>query len=189
MSEQATADDKTLDLINQLVRKLFKLRRKQVTLKQKFDEDKDRRKAAFESEDKKLEAQISKVSKKLRGLVKQNRGLLITRGKSFATLFGKFSYRDLPSAFKVTDKVAALKVARKLGILRKVCSVKVTYSVETDKLEQYLNGHPEHHKAFEDCIEWPGKKQESLSVKPNDTYLTRHDSKGLTAKGVTLGVD
>lgn len=185
MSKQA-ADPALLQEINELFRKLAGLLRRQVSLKLDYDRDNDQRKAAFDQENSLIEEEMTEVKQLLAELIKDHRAELFTgKLKSFATQFASFSFRDVPTKFKVTNKQEALAVAKQLGIMRKVCSIKVTYTVDAEKLESYLASHSEHTELFIDFIEQPSKP-ESLTAKPNDTFHATHDTERLTNQSIKL---
>lgn len=185
MSKQ-TADPALLQQINEVFRTLAALIRHQISLKLDYDKDNDRRKAEFDRAHSALEQEISEKKVELAGLVKGHRSVLVTgKLKGFATQFASFSFREVPTRFKVTDRQAALAVARQLGIMRKVCGIKVTYAVDSEKLQKYLETHPEHIENFADYVEQP-QTSESLSVKPNDTFHATHDTERLTNQSIKL---
>lgn len=185
MSKQ-TANPALLQQINELFRTLAALIRRQVSLRLDYDRDNDRRKAEFDRENSALEQEISEKKDELAGLVEGHRAELVTgRLKGFATQFASFSFREVPTKFKVTDKQAALAAAKKLGVMRKVCSIKVTYVVDAEKLQKYLDTHPEYIEDFADYVEQP-HTSESLSVKPNETFHATHDTERLTNQSIKL---
>jgi len=134
-----------------------------------------------------LDTQLEAAKARLLEAVQQS-GLLTTGSKSFSTLLAAFLSKDLPVKFKVNDPIGVLRRAKKLGITRLIADRKVTYVVNPDKLQEYLNEHPEHAEEFEPFLRLPGVKH-WFGVRPNDTYLTTLDTNRLTNKIIPLTDD
>lgn len=183
---KTSASPELLGKINELFRTLADLIRRQAQLKLDFKKKSDQLKGRFDRANTQIEEEVKSIKIQLKELIVENRSVLFSgKMKSFATLFASFSFRNVTTRFKVTDKAAALKEARRLGIMRKVCSKQVVYTMDPSKLKAYLDTHPEHFERFADYIEL-GDTNESLSVKPNETYHAQHDTKRLTAEAITL---
>lgn len=186
MSAPDTSTTDIIEQLNQLARELFDLLRRQAKLKEEFTEESSRRKQVFELRNADLEDAISTTKRQLRELVDTHRQRLIKSGKkSFATVVATYYYRMTQSKFRLTDKSAAEALARKLGVLRKVSSVKVVFTVDPDKLAKWLSANPEHKQAFAPFVKEPSSG-ESLSLKPNETYLVQHGTDRISNDAITL---
>lgn len=181
------ASKTTINRINALSRRIFRLNSKRAALKSKHQAAQDRLKSKFSAEDTKLKAQFDSDTAELAGLVRKQKDRLVEPGKqSFVTMFAKFGFRRSKTA-KVVDKDGVDKKIRDLGITKQVAKrrVVVVYDFQLELLEELLEKRPDLKPEFDGLIEWPGDK-ESLNVKPNEAYFTQHDSSRLSDKAIPL---
>ncbi|HEX8390406.1 MAG TPA: hypothetical protein VF597_03225 [Candidatus Saccharimonadales bacterium] len=198
MLDHAQKLDAIVRQLNELARQLFDLARlrKKVTDEYKADQEarksayeaeRDRRKVAFDTVISPIQFQIDQARKEMTELVSQHRSALLTGSlKSFATTMAIFSYRKAPLSFKLEDSTAATAVARKLGILRQVGKMRISWDIDPAKLKTYLDTHPGAVESFADCVRFADPDAQSLSAKPNDAYLTMHDSDQLSDAAIKL---
>jgi len=181
------ASKTTINRINMLSRRIFRLNSKREAIKTKHRAAQERLKTKFLAEDTKLKAQFDSDTAELAGMVRSNKARLVEPGKqSFVTMFAKFGFRSSKTA-KVVNKDGIDKKIRELGITKQVAKrrVVVVYDFQLELLEALLEERPELKVEFDGLIEWPGDK-ESLNVKPNEAYFTQHDSSRLSDKAIPL---
>lgn len=165
---------------------LFDLVRRQDQIKLDYRVKEQALKEDFEVENSKLEAEIQSLRRQLADMVKSNRSsLLVATKKSFATAYAKFYYRRPSSKLKITNKAGVIETARRLGIVRQICNFKWLITPDIDKLARYLEINGEYIEQFDEFIDWPST-EDSLSVKPNTSYLTTHDPRRLSDRAIKL---
>lgn len=186
MKEQDAAVTRVIANLNELARELLELRATQANLKAEFAAEEARRKQAFEMRHDDLVSRIQTLKRQIRELITKHRTSLIKSGKkSFATLVATYSYRNASTKFKITDKSGVVGVGRNKGILRKICKISVVYTPNAQKLEKWLDTHPEDRDAFEPFIVY-GSAGESLSLKPNESYLVQHGKDRISNESINL---
>lgn len=189
MSEQVSSRDQLIEKINELAKRLFALLREQSQLKNSYQAKEEERKQTFEASNTPLEQDIAAIKRELRSLVFANRSSLLIAGKkSFVTLVAILAFRWSSGSFAITDKTKAYDIARRLGVLRKVSTIKVKFTINSSKLEAYLRSHPEHAEDFADVVKRT-EAGDSLTIQPNSPYLVDYDGKRLTPPSISLSSD
>lgn len=162
-----TSKHRVVILIDITLRELFDLLRRQDENTAAYEKAQQELKDRFMGNRSRIARKIDENRSVLRGLILANRAMLLPgKIKSFSTMHGAFSFRNITTQFRVTDPKQALDAARKLGIVRKVAKIKVSWIVDPALLQSYLESNPEDLEAFLDCIEPGGETTEHLSVKP-----------------------
>ena len=82
------------------------------------------------------------------------------------------------------DGEGVMAMARKIGVVRKIADPIRAYKLNRKKFIAWLKKHPEHYEAFDEYLEISDK--ESLSIKPNSTYMVTHDSQRISPPSVTI---
>lgn len=133
-----------------------------------------------------IEEEIARVDQELSSMIEEHRPSLIAKGRqSFATMAAVFQFRHTQSKPRVTDATAALETARRLGVVRKVARLTHVWKLDATKLLEWLEKNGEHRDEFDEFIE-PSAERESLSLKPNGTYVVLHDGNRISPPAVTI---
>ena len=135
--------------------------------------------AGFEGEIKALDTQIA-------NLIKQHRKELIKAGKkSFVIMSATFQLRKFGEKTEVKDAKAIMDVARKLGIVRRIAKLTMSWKFNQAKFFAWLDEHGELRSKFEDHLEVKDAG-ESLTMAPNSNYTVHHDSKRISPPSISI---
>lgn len=119
-------------------------------------------------------------------IIEMNRSALIAEGKkSFVTMWVVFQFRTVRSKTIVKDAVGIMKTARKLGMVRKIAALRTEWKLDTKKFLAWLDAHGEKHTYFADFIDYI-EESESLTMQPNETYVTQHDSERISPPSIKI---
>ncbi len=109
------------------------------------------------------------------------------KAKSFATTFAVVRSRTTPVEAAVTDQAEAVRLALRAGIFKQVGQVVRVRTVDLDKLQAWLAANPNHKYAKRlAALVSPAGTKKSLSIRPNDGYLTSYDPRRLTPNSTPL---
>lgn len=121
-------------------------------------------------------------------LIKHNRTALIKEGKQpFTIMMAVFQLRHQQAKLRITDANGIMNVARRLGVVRKIGRVHVSWKLDREKFLGWLQEHPELRHSFDEFIE-ETPAGETLTARPNDNYTVNHDSKRLVPPSVAIRV-
>lgn len=172
--------------ISDLLKRLFDVARRRKQLKNEYDQRLGALKAIYERDDKVYAQQLKEAKSALYELVTENKSKLLTGTlKSFAMLYGKVAFKQKRKTFKVTDKSAVEKLARKDRILTSVGQFERVWKPDAKKLEQWLERNPDKAAQYEAFVERDGGYDE-IFAQPNDAYLTKFDPNRLSNESIKL---
>ncbi len=161
--------------LDSLLQELWADLRTREQIKSDYDTELERLNAKYGRRRTRINTRIVKLRKRLAWLVKTYREHLMTaKLKSFTTELGVFEFRNSTTRFKVTDAAGALAAARKLGVVRKIAKLKVSWTIEPKKLEEFLRQHGEYINAFDEFVDPGGDVTEVLRVRPQ-SYIKGSD--------------
>ena len=138
------------------------------------------------------EADISDLIKKLHQYIVDHDDELFpgegdAKSKSFATNFAVVRSRTTPVEASIANQEEAVRLALRAGIFKQVGEVVRIRTVDLDKLQTWLGANPRHKYAKRlDALITPAGTKKSLSIRPNDGYLTSYDPKRLTPNSTPL---
>lgn len=182
----SNVDPKVLDSINELAEERFAL---QVQLDSKNAAFKAAQAAANADHNAQIapiQAAIDELDTRLAEVVAEHRDQLIgPKRKSFTTMIATFQFKHITAKLRVTDADGLLAAARKLGIVRKIARQVVTWKLDRDKFATWLVSHGEYRMELDDYLEGPNEG-ESLTMRPNGTYVVTHDSQRISPPSVTI---
>lgn len=180
-------DSAVIRQIDDLARKRFELEVTRQKLRDEFAGEQAAMTARHAGYLAPIEEEIDRVERQLLTKIEENRPSLIAKGRqSFATMAAVFQFRRTQPKPRVTDATAALEVARRLGIVRKVGRLVHVWKLDSAKLMKWLEKNGEYRDAFDECIEPSAESAESLSLKPNGTYTVVHDGSRISPPAVTI---
>lgn len=172
--------------IGELLRELFDIRRQRLQLQNEYLIEESKRKDVFAIEDAPLAKRQAKIVGELHTLITNNKGNLLTgKLKSFAMTYGKVAFKAKRLVFKIADKKAVEKLARKDGILNTVGKFERVWKPDAKALEAWLAANPGKAKKYAPFVEKTGGYDE-VFAQPNGAYLTEFDPNRLTAEGIKL---
>lgn len=177
-----------LKTINQTLKEYFDVRRERAEIKLVFEKKQSKLAAKYQKSDEPLATLEEELAIKLRSLIIPNE-LILLGGKlrSFATHFGKISFKKKAETTKVADPAGFEATARKDGTLTTLGSFTRTWKpFKIKDILAWMAANPKRAKKYQQFMEKNGGYDE-LFVKPNDPYLTDHDPNRLTVESVNLG--
>lgn len=176
----------TIKDIDSLAQQLFVLKIEQKRIQANYDTEIAKLKREYAPLLEQLDQQIDIVGQELRDVVTEHKSELVATGRqSFATLQAIFQFRKATSKLRVKNPGEALKVARQLGVVRKVANMKVKWVLDSAKFFSWLKRNDEYREIFDDYLEYPSDS-ESITLRPNSTYTVVHDGKRISPPSVTL---
>lgn len=180
------ANTEVIDLLNELAEKRFlvELRLNDANQQHKAAV------AALETQHKEVltgfDAEIKSLDKQIADVIKKNRKSLIERGKqSFVIMSAKFQFRKSDEKTTVVDAKAIMEVARKLGVVKQIAKIAVTWKFNQAKFLAWLDKHGEQRSKFENFLEVK-KAGESLTMAPNTNYTVHHDTKRISPPSISI---
>ena len=133
-----------------------------------------------------LQSEINALDSQIYDTIQANRNELIRRGKkSFAIMKAVFQFRSSDPKTKIADSAGIMSVARKLGVVRQIAKVSISWKLNQSKFFQWLDKHGELRPHFEDYLE-EVEAGESLTMKPNTNYTVFHDSKRISPPSISI---
>lgn len=115
-----------------------------------------------------LEREIKETKELLRELIMSKQAKLFLVGKrSFDTLYGSISLRDTAGSTKVVNGKELLALARKLGVVRKLFTMKISWTFSVTKFEQWVEKFPELAELFYQYLDVT-TRHDKLSLKPHE---------------------
>lgn len=133
-----------------------------------------------------LDQEIAVLDSQLWHTITSHRATLIDKGKqSFVTVVAQVAFRKIGASTKLVDQTTALKIARQIGIVRKVGKLSIKWSIDRSKLMAWLENHGEHREAFDECFE-DIAEHESLTIKPNENYTVHHGKDRISPPPLTI---
>lgn len=137
-----------------------------------------------------LNAEIAEVDSLIAGCIRTNRKALIAKGKqSFVIMRARFQFRGpkpgTKPKTKVTDAAGIMAVARRLGVIRKIAKMNVSWRLNQSKFLEWLEKHAELGSQFEDYLDVSVPK-ETLTMYPNSGYTVYHDSQRVSPPPVSI---
>jgi len=185
---QGEAKKTLLKTINTALKEYFDVRRQRAELKLKYEKKQAAVTTKYQAKDEPLAVLEAELAIKLRALIVPNE-LLLLGGKlrSFATTFGKVSFKRKAETTKIVDAAGFEQQARKDRNLTTLGSFVRTWKpLPIKDIKSWMKANPKAARRYAPFMETGGDYDE-LYVKPNEPYLTEHDPNQLTASSVNLG--
>ncbi len=179
------ADPKVVRKLDDLARELFAEQISGDAEKARFKAAEAALKAEHEANMEPILAAMRRAGAKVWELIESNRATLIAASKqSFMTGAAKFQLRRSSVKVKVVDPDGVMKVARRLGVIKKVASPpRRTWRLDKDKFLSWLDENPELRDQFEEFLE---DTTEGLTIQPNGTFTVFHNKERVSPPPVKV---
>lgn len=139
-----------LNRLNDLMSHRRHLELDRATIKSNYQTKVDRLKEEMEEELAAVEEWIRVTDKELRELTDANRAVLMPNSKSVQLTYGILAYRSQSERIEVLDSKIVLRIARKLGIVRKIARPVVQWKLVSELFTNWLSKHAEYRDRFID---------------------------------------
>jgi phage host-nuclease inhibitor protein Gam len=180
------ATTKVIEGLNELAKARFDLQVQVDAANQEFKNDKAVREAAHTARLAPLEAKIEEIDAQLWKELKDHESSLIEEGKrSFVTMAARFQLKTVYGTRKVTDAKSLMKIARKLGIVRRIAVPVHEWKLSQEKFFAWLDKNGEARPKFDGLIE-ETQDDESLTIKPNSNYTVFLDKKRVSPPSISI---
>lgn len=177
-----------IEHVNMLTEKRFSLEVELETLKNEYKKEEDELKKRYAPHLELIEASVAEVDKELFDFISDNQDILIDKDKrSFATLIGVFQFKRSSQAVKVVDTEGVMDMARRVGVVKQIADLVHHYKLNRRKFTAWLESNPRYLEVFDEYLE--ANDTESLTIRPNSTYVVTHKRRRISPPGVTIRGD
>lgn len=180
------ANTEVIDKLNELAEQRFLVELRQGDANQKHKAAVAALETAHQQVLAGFQTEIETLDKQIADLIKQHRKELIKTGKkSFVIMSAKFQFRGYDEKTTVKDPKGIMDAARKLGIVRQIAKLTMSWKFNQAKFFAWLDKHGELRSKFEEFLEVK-EAGESLTMAPNSNYTVHHDSKRISPPSIGI---